>query len=302
MEIIFLGSGSALPTKDRMLSSIVISREGETFLFDCGEATQYQMMSAGVKPFKIKNIFITHLHGDHIYGLPGFLSSMSLQKRSDTLNIYGPEGLKNFIITALNTSNMIPRYTVNIIEIPVAFNGGIITETEEYTVSAIPIDHSVFTLGYRFQEKDRAGHLIIEKAESFGLPIGPLVGEIKKGNPVNVDGKIIKPEDVLGEKIKGKSICYATDTGYSLNTIELAKNADILIHEATLSSEMQEEAIEMKHSTTIDAANIAKKSNVKLLIITHISSRNEDVEKLVDECKFIFPNSLAAYDFLRLNI
>jgi ribonuclease Z len=166
----------------------------------------------------------------------------------------------------------------------------------------MPIEHSVFTLGYRFQEKDRAGHLIMEKAESLGLPIGPLVGELKKGLSVTVNGNIIKPEDVLGEKIKGRSICYATDTGYSLNTIELAKDADILVHEATLSSELQAEATEMKHSTTSDAATVAKKANVKLLIITHISSRNEDTESLINECKPIFPNSIAAYDFLRLNI
>jgi ribonuclease Z len=302
MQIIFLGSGSALPTKERMLSSMVINRDGENILFDCGESTQFQMVTAGVKPFRIKNIFITHLHGDHIFGLPGLLSTMSLLKRTEPITVFGPKGIKQFLDTSLNISCLFSKYEIKTIEIEEDFQGGILFENEQYIVSAAPIEHSVFTLGYRFQEKDKAGHLNVDKANAMGVIIGPLIGELKKGNPVTIDGKTILPEDVLGEKIKGKIICLATDTKYSPNTIALAKDCDVLIHEATLEAALQEKANEMLHSTTSDAAKAAKEANAKLLIITHISSRNDDIDKLTAECKDIFPNTIAAYDFLRLDI
>lgn len=302
MEIIFLGTGSALPTKERMLSSMVLNREGENILFDCGEACQFQMMSAGVKPFKIKNIFITHLHGDHIYGLPGFISSMSLLKRTESLTIFSPAGLKAFLDASFKASRTIPKYDLIINEYEENFQGGILLDDPEFTISAIPIEHSIFTLGYRFQEKDKPGHLILEKAMAHSLPLGPLVGKLKRGNPVFIEGREIKPEDVLGEKIRGKSVCYITDTKYSLNSVRISENADILIHESTFDFEMSEKAFEMKHSTSIDAAKVAKEANARLLVLTHISSRNEDVEKLVNESKTIFNDTIAAYDFLRISI
>jgi ribonuclease Z len=302
MEIIFLGSGSALPTKDRMLSAIVINREGENILFDCGEGTQFQMASAGVKPFKIKNIFLSHLHGDHVFGLPGLLSTMNLLKRTEPLSIFGPTGIKEFLESALKISMMTKRYEINIHETNNDFTGGIIFENEEYYVTALPLDHSLFDLGYRFQEKDKAGHLDLEKAQQYNLPMGPLIGELKKGNSIPFNGNVIKPEDVLGEPIKGKSIAIVTDTKPCENGISLAREADVLIHEATFEKELWESAQEMKHSTTIDAAQIAKKANTKILIITHISSRNYDVNKLIEECTNIFKNTIAAYDFLRVRV
>jgi ribonuclease Z len=302
MEIIFLGSGSALPTKDRMLSSIVINREGENILFDCGEGTQFQMVSAGVKPFKIKNIFLSHLHGDHVFGLPGLLSTMNLLKRTEPLNIFGPTGTKEFLESALKISMMTKRYEINIHEINNDFTGGIIFENEEYYVTALPLEHSLFDLGYRFQEKDKPGHVDLEKAQKYNLPMGPLIKKKKKGNSVIFDGNVIKPEDVLGEPIKGKSIAIVTDTKPCENGSSLAREADVLIHEATFEKELWESAQEMKHSTTIDAEQIAKNANAKLLIITHISSRNYDVNKLVEECTSIFKNTIVAYDFLRVGV
>jgi len=302
IEIIFLGSGSALPTKERMLPSIVISREGENFLFDCGEGSQFQMASCGVKPFKIKNIFISHLHGDHIFGLPGLISSMNLFKRIDPINIFGPVGIKDFLDTAFKVSNMTKRYEINITEIPIDFSGGVILDTEEYFVEALPLEHSLFDLGYRFQEKDKPGHLDIEKANALNIPMGPVIGELKRGNSIELNGKLIFPEDVLGSRIKGKSITIATDTKYCENAIKLAQNSDILIHEATFEKELSDKAREMNHSTTIDAAETAKKAMAELLIITHISSRNDDIDKLIEECKSIFENTIAAYDFMRISL
>ena len=302
MEIIFLGSGSALPTRERMLPSIVINREGENILFDCGESTQFQMISAGVKPFKIKSVFLSHLHGDHIFGLPGLLSTMNLLKRTEPINIFGPVGIKAFLESALKVSMMTSRYEINIYEIDSDFKGGIVFENEEYYITALPLDHSLFDLGYRFQEKDKPGHLNVEKAQRYNLPMGPLIGEFKKGNDVVFNGNVIKPKDVLDEPIRGKSIAIVTDTKPCENGISLAKEADVLIHEATFEKELFESAQEMKHSTTIDAAQIAEKANTKLLIITHISSRNNDVNKLLDECTNIFKNTIIAYDFLRVKI
>ena len=302
MEIIFLGSGSALPTKERMLPSIVLNREGENILFDCGEGTQFQMAAAGVKPFKIKNIFLSHLHGDHIFGLPGLISTMNLLKRTDPLNIFAPAGIKDYLESALKASMMTSRYEINIHEIGSDFTGGIIFENDEYYVTALPLDHSLFDIGYRFQEKDRPGHLNLEKAQNYNLPMGPLIGELKKGSRVTFNGNTIKPEDVLEEPIKGKSIAIVTDTCPCQNGITLAKEADVLIHEATFEKELSGNAQEMKHSTTLDAAQIAERANVKLLIITHISSRNNDANKLIEECKIIFENTIAAYDFLKIRV
>jgi ribonuclease Z len=302
MEIIFLGSGSALATKERMLPSVVINREGENILFDCGEGTQFQMSNAGLKSFRIKNIFLSHLHGDHIFGLPGLLSTMNLLKRTEPLNIFGPVGIKEFLRMILKITTMTSRYEINIYELDYDFAGGIVFENEEYYVTALPLDHSLFDLGYRFQEKDRPGHLNLDKAQKYNLPMGPLIGELKKGNNVTFNGKVIKPEDVLECPIKGKSIAILTDTKPCENCILLAKEADVLIHEATFEKELSENAQEMKHSTTIDAAQVAKNANVKLLIITHISSRNNDVYKLFEECESIFKNTIVAYDFLRLQI
>jgi ribonuclease Z len=302
MEIIFLGSGSALPTKERMLPCIVINRDGENILFDCGEGTQFQMANAGIKPFRIKNIFISHLHGDHIFGLPGLLSSMNLFKRTDPLNIFGPVGLKDYLEACFRTTNTTKRYEINITEIPNDFTGGVIYENDEYFVDSLPLEHSLFDLGFRFQERDKAGHLDLEKAKEFNLPMGPAIGELKKGNPITVEGKIIHPKDVLGDTIKGKAITIATDTKYCENAVKLAKSSDILIHEATFEKELWDNAREMKHSTTIDAAQTAKEADVKLLIITHISSRNDDIDKLTDECKSIFKSTIAAYDFMRISI
>ncbi len=302
MEIIFLGSGAALPTKERMLPSIVINREGESFLFDCGEGTQFQIASCGLKPFKIKNIFISHLHGDHIFGLPGLISSMNLFKRTEPLNIFGPIGIKEFLDTAFKVKNMTKRYEINITELTPYFTGGVLLDSDEYYISALPLEHSLFDLGYRFQEKDKPGHLDIEKANHFNLPMGPLIGELKRGNTITHEGNIIKPEDVLGEDIRGKSITIITDTKFCGNAAILAQDTDILIHEATFEKDLQEKAQEMNHSTTTDAAEIAKKANAKLLIITHISSRNDDIEKLTDECKTIFNNTIAAYDFMRITL
>ena len=302
MEIIFLGSGSALPTKERMLPSIVINREGENILFDCGEGTQFQMANAGIRPFRIKNIFISHLHGDHIFGLPGLLSSMNLFKRTEPLSIFGPQGIKEYLETVFKITNMTPRYEITISEIPNDFTGGVLFDCDEYFVESLPLEHSIFDLGFRFQEKDKPGHLDLEKAKEFNLPMGPIIGELKKGTAVTIDGKIVHPKDVLGETIKGKAVTIATDTKYCDNTIKLAKGSDILIHEATFEKELLENAQEMKHSTTIDAAQAAKSANVKLLIITHISSRNDDIDKLTDECKSIFKSTIAAYDFMRISI
>jgi ribonuclease Z len=207
-----------------------------------------------------------------------------------------------FVESALQVSMMTNRYEINIHEIGNDFTGGIIFENDEYYVTASPLDHSLFDLGFRLQEKDRPGHLNLEKAQKYNLPMGPLIGELKKGNNITFNGSVIKPEDVLEEPIKGKSIAIVTDTKPCENCISLAKEADILIHEATFEKELLENAQEMKHSTTIDAAETAKNANAKLLIITHISSRNNDANKLVEECKSIFQNTIVAYDFLRVKI
>lgn len=302
IEIVFLGTGSALPTKDRMLPSIVINYEGESILFDCGEGTQFQMNSYNIKPFKIKNIFISHLHGDHFFGLPGLLSSMNLFKRTEPISIYGPTGLKQFLDICFQVTHMTKRFEINVVEISEDFKEGILFETDKYYIKSIPLDHSLFDLGFRFQEKDKPGHFNPDKASIYNLSAGPLIGELKKGKSIVYNGNLINPQNVLDEPIKGKSITIATDTKFTEKAIKLSENSDILIHEATFEESLFEKAREMNHSTTVDAANTAKLANVKQLIITHISSRNEDIEKLTNESKKIFENTICAYDSLRITL
>ena len=299
MEIIFLGTSSAVHSKERNHPSIALKAFGDVMLFDCGEGTQRQILSTKVSPMKISKIFITQYHGDHILGLPGLLQSMSLHGRETPLTIYGPKGLKN-IKNAINSLGYCAiEYPIEFIEI----DSGIIEETEEYVITAQRVKHNVPCLAYSIEEKKKP-RFLREKAIELGVPVGPAFGRLHNGEEVEVDGKIIKPEQVLGEPRKGRKITYSGDTRPCEEMISLAKDSTVLIHESTFIEKEKSNAEEHAHSTSIDAAYIAKDSNSKELILTHISTRysKEYEEMMLNEAKEVFENTRMAKDLMEIEL
>lgn len=299
MEIIFLGTSSAVHSKERNQASVALKAFGEVMLFDCGEGTQRQMLHTKVSPMKVSKIFITHFHGDHILGLPGLLQSLGLHGRENKLTIYGPKGLNDVKNAILNFGYCKIEYPVEFIEIET----GIVEETEEYVIRCQSVRHNVPSLAYSIEEKKKP-RFLREKAIEVGVPVGPLFGKLHNGEEVEIDGKIIKPEQVLGEPRKGTKLTYSGDTTPCEEMIEFAKDSTLLIHESTFTSEEAQNAVDHGHSTASDAGYIAKQSNSKRLILTHISTRyGESYSKiLLKEAKEVFENTELAYDFLEIEL
>ena len=299
MEITFLGTSSAVHSKERNHPSIALKAFGQTILFDCGEATQKQMISSNISPMKVSKIFLTHYHGDHILGLPGLLQSMSLNGRETKLTIYGPKGLDKVKDAIYSLGYCAIDYPVEFIEI----DSGIIEDTEEYLIQAERVRHNVPTLAYSIEEKKKP-RFLREKAIELGVPVGPAFGRLHNGEEVEVNGKIIKPEQVLGEPRKGVKITYSGDTKPCEEMIMFARDSTLLIHESTFIEEDKANAEEHAHSTSVDAAYIARESNSKMLILTHISTRYtpEYEEKMLKEAREIFENTELAYDLLEMEV
>jgi len=269
-------------------------------MFDCGEGAQYKFLLNHFGVNKKMIILITHLHGDHIFGLPGLMTTMSFLGRTKPLIIIGPKGIKDFMECILNVIPHKMRYDVIIHE----EESGIVFETDEYVIEAHLTVHSVVNYMYVLKEKMKPGKFNPEKAIQLGVPRGPLWKELQRGRPVILeDGRVVRPEDVLGPPRRGIKIVYTGDTGPCKEIIEVSKEADVLIHEATYSHDLLEKAIEEGHSTTIIAAENAKNANVKLLILTHISARYDGLEEiLLNEAKSVFENTILAYDGLRITV
>ncbi len=297
MELIFLGTSSALPTTNRNHSSIALKAFGEIMLFDCGEGTQRQMAQIKLSPMKVNNIFITHLHGDHFLGLPGMIQSMAFRGRKDPLHIYGPEGMEKTVNNIINLG----YYSLSFQIYPHELEEGLVSETEEYLIKCSPTHHSIPNLAYSVEEK-KSPKFLREKAINLGLNPGPDFGKLQRGLSVEIDGKLIKPEDVLGSKRKGRKIVYSGDTKPCNEMIDFARQANVLIHESTFESSQESKAEETGHSTTTQAAEIAKKAEVSQLILSHISTRYLDISSLKKEAYQIFDKVIVAEDFLTVKV
>ncbi len=295
MELIFLGTSSALPTTKRNHSAIALKAFGEVMLFDCGEGTQRQMTRLKLSPMKINQIFITHLHGDHFLGLPGMIQSMAFRGRKNPLEVYGPEGIKKTVESIKNLGYYSLSFTINTHELSIA-NEDIVTETEEYIIKSCPMQHSIPNLAYSVEEK-KSPKFHKDRAIALGLKPGPDYGKLQRGISVEVNGKMIKPEQVLGAERKGRKICYSGDTKPCQEMIHFASKSDVLIHESTFESAQEDKALKTGHSTTTHAAMIAKESEVSELILFHISTRYRDSDMLIKEAKEIFGNVSVAEDF-----
>jgi ribonuclease Z len=261
-------------------------------------------MRSSIKRSRIHSIFIGHLHGDHLYGIAGLISTLHLDGRDNPLNVFGPEGLRHFLTAAFRTSELDFKFGLNLQEFPRGFRGRVLDE-DEYYVDALPLDHSIFCLGWRFQEKDKPGEFNLEKAVELQIPRGPLYRKLQLGEAVTLDdGRVILPEQVVGPKRRGKSVAYCLDTQFSQRSIELAHECTALIHETTFGSEELDMARERKHSTMEDAARVAKEAGVTNLIATHFSSRYDmrQVARIADEARQLFEPITIGRDLLEIEI
>ena len=311
MNITFLGTSSGVPTLTRNVSSLALklSQSSEVWLFDCGEGTQHQIMKSNIKSSQIKKIFITHMHGDHIYGLPGLLATLGLSGNSNGIEIYGPSELRGFITSALSSSFCKLSFPLHFVAVEnYALQNKILFETDKIEVNCACLKHRLPAYGYRVSEKDRPGIFDIKKAEYMKIPPGPIYAELQKGKTIELkDGRSFNGKDFCGPPRKGESFVYCTDTVFSESAVSLSKNADLLVHESTFSKEDEKMAYKKLHSTTIMAAKTALLSNTKKLILTHLSPRYTKKSSitpidLLKEAKKIFPNTYLAKDFLTAEI
>ncbi|HEX8090990.1 MAG TPA: ribonuclease Z [Blastocatellia bacterium] len=303
MRVIPLGTSSGKPTLKRNVSALAVAREGEWLLFDCGEGTQTQIARAGLNPSRLSAIFITHLHGDHFNGLSGLLSTMGLDRRERGLALVGPQGMREYLDTLARLKILFVNYPLEIKEFSSVGELTTVYDAADYSVCARALDHRIFALGYRVQERERPGRFNLERAHSLGIPEGPLFGRLQSGNDVRLaDGRVIHPSDVLGPRRRGKAVAYCTDTRPFAGSIELARGADLLIHEATYTRELTEEAREYGHSTAEQAGRMARDSGARQLLITHFSTRYPDATALLEEARAVFPNTIMAQDLVEVEV
>ncbi|WP_392565533.1 ribonuclease Z [Utexia brackfieldae] len=298
MELVFLGTSAGKPTSDRNVTSIVLNLMPERktiWLFDCGEATQHQLMKTDLRLAKLEIIFITHLHGDHLFGLPGILTSRSLMMNMSPVKLIGPKGIKRFVETVTEVSDSILSYPLEIIELE---DEGVVFEDATFKVVARKLEHRIVCYGYRIMQKDETMRLNIPKLQADNIPVAyyPLV---KNGDVIELaDKRLINAKDYLEPPIKGKIVTILGDTLPCDATIALARDADVLVHEATQGADLVEKANMRGHSTTVQAAEIAQKSQVNHLILTHISPRYPlwQSRKLLKEAQAVFAHTDIAKD------
>ncbi|MGD8204022.1 ribonuclease Z [Pantoea sp. FN0305] len=303
MQLTFLGTGAGTPSLQRNVTAIALtlSRRGDYWLFDCGEATQHQFMRSALKPGKLDKIFITHLHGDHIFGLPGLLTSRSMGGISEPLTLYGPAGLKTFVETTLSLSGSFVTYPLEIVEI----EAGEVFDNGKFKVTAYPLNHVLPCFGYRIEEHDKPGFLDAQRLKADNVPRGPWFQQLKQGEIVTLeDGRVINGRDYLGPATPGKKLAIFGDTAPVETALALAAEVDVMVHEATLEAAMEEKANGRGHSTTVQAATVARDAGAKRFIATHFSSRYrfEDMPRLLAECQAIFPATELARDFAVFNL
>lgn len=302
MQITFLGTSSGVPTRSRNVSSVALRlpQRAEVWLFDCGESTQHQFLRSDFKSSQIRRIFVTHMHGDHIFGLPGLLASCGMAGTGQQqIDIYGPTELGKYLEACRRYSKTQSSYPIKVH----VTEPGTVYEDSDYKVVCERLKHRIPAHGYRIVEKDRTGHFDVKKAANLGIPPGPVYGDLKQGKVVTLaDGRRINGADLCGPTIVGRKLAYCTDTVFCENAIKLAEQADVLIHEATFSHQDAGLAYQRMHSTSTMAAQVALEAQVKQLIMTHFSPRYApgntlELSDLLEEAQAIFPNTLMAKDF-----
>jgi ribonuclease Z len=299
LSILFLGTGGSWPSVKRNVSSVALKRAGEIILFDCGEGTQRQFQKSKLSYMQISKIFITHFHGDHFLGLPGLIQTMQLNDREMPLHIYGPKGMIKLLSQLLSLGYFKPNYEI----IGCELDGGDILEFDGYKISAMRVKHGIPALAYCLEEGMRPGKFDKPKALKLGIIEGPMFSNLQKGKTIILeDGRKITPNMVLGPSRKGRKIVFSGDTKPIDEMINFAKNADVLIHDATFDSELEDLSSDYGHTTASQAAEIAKKASVDKLFLIHISPRYNENNVLEEEAKKIFKNSVVPKDLQEFEI
>jgi ribonuclease Z len=306
VQITFLGTSSGVPTRSRNVSSVALRlpQRAELWLFDCGEGTQHQILKSELKVSQLSRIFITHMHGDHIFGLMGLLASCGLAGNVDRVDIYGPPGLNDYLQACSRYSHTHFSYPIKVH----AVKPGIVYEDDEFSVTCNQLHHRITAFGYRIAEKDRVGRFDVEKAKAMEIPPGRIYGQLKRGETVTLeDGRVIHGSELCGPTEIGRKIAYCTDTIYCDTAVELAQDADVLIHEATFAHQDSEMAFQRLHSTTTMAAQTALTAGARRLIMTHFSPRYApgnvvELKDLLREARAIFPKTEMAHDFMNYEV
>ena len=298
MKLVFLGTSAAQPTENRGLSSTCLEKDGEILMFDAGEGAQVSYLKSGLGWNKKMKIFVTHLHGDHCIGILGLLQTMTLQHRTEPMEIYGPDGIEIFIGENIKVLNFGLSFPVKI----TAITPGLVCEEKTYSIHVEEAEHSVLAFSYLFQEKDKPGKFDLQKAKNLGIPEGSLWHDLQMGKEITIGNKTVKPSEVVGEKRPGKKIGISGDTRPTKKLEVFFKNCDYLSFDSTFSDKIKEKALETGHSTAKEAAILAKNANVSNLILTHFSARYKDETELLMEAKTIHGSVIAAKDLLEIEI
>ena len=302
LKLTFLGTGAGTPSLTRNVSSLGLSwvQRGALWLFDAGEGTQQQILRSPLRLSQLEHVYVTHLHGDHVFGLPGLLASRSSAQDIHTpVTLFGPPGLEEWLRVTLRLTGTGLRFPLTVQTVA----EGLIYEDDARQVFCRLLAHRVPAYGYAVVEKPKPGTFDVDKARALGIPFGPLYGQLKSGGSVTLpDGRVVEGSDFVGPPRPGRKIVICGDTGVTPAVIDLARRADVLVHEATFLKDQAERAAAVGHSTAEGAARAAREAGVKTLILTHFSPRYESdsesrMPDLLAEAQAVFPNTLLARDF-----
>lgn len=311
MQVTFLGTSSGVPTRARNVSAVALRlpQRSELWLFDCGEGTQHQFLRSDLRLSQLRRVFVTHMHGDHVFGLPGLLASLGLAGSSAGVDLYGPDPLEAYLQGVLRTSSTRIGYPLAVHRVrEAAENGTVLLEDDDIIVRTTPLTHRVPAYAYRIEQKPRPGRFDVDQARALAIPPGPIYAALKRGETVSLDdGRRIDGRQLCGPTRPGVSVVYCTDTVFCEAAVALARGADLLIHEATFSHGEAEMAFQRQHSTSTMAAQTAAEAGVQQLVLTHLSPRYApgnaiSADDLLAEARAIFPNTVLAKDFLSLDV
>jgi ribonuclease Z len=296
--VVFLGTGGSLPSPKRNVTAVAVQLHSEIILFDCGEGTQRQFMFSSASFMKVSAVYISHLHGDHFLGLPALIQSMSFNGREKKLRVFGPPGMVKTMNDILGLGYFAPGFEIETRDLA----DGDVVEEGDFTVKAVAVEHTVPSLGYVLEGSPRPGRFNPEKAKEHGVPTGPLFRVLQEGGEVEVEGRTISPSMVLGPSRRGLKFAISGDTRPSQSFERAAQGSDVLVHEATVTSELIGDAREYGHTTARQAAELAKRAKVRSLYLYHLSSRYDDPQPLLDEARTVFAASFVAEDLMSIDV
>jgi ribonuclease Z len=297
LDLVFLGTSASAPTAARGTAATLVRRGGDRLLVDCGEGTQRQLLRSDVGLVDLEHVFLTHLHADHVLGLPGMLKTFGLRGREVPITVYGPRGTRG-LLGALGVVVGRVAYQLDVVEL----GSGESIPMEDYRVETFAVAHRTTAVGYALREDARPGRFDVATADALGVPGGPLRGALQRGEPVTLpDGRVVRPEEVLGEARRGRTVVLTGDTAPAASVVEAAAGADVLVHEATFLADERARARETGHSTAGEAALAAQEAGVGLLALTHLSARYPP-SAVADEARELFPRTVVPRDFDLLTV